>query len=245
MLTPNATTPVTLFTAAYLHLTDSHLLGNVVGYGLGVLSAYLLCLDLGERRWFWLSSLVLVLGLPILVNWTSVRVLWYYFGQVSAPIRGFSGVAAGFVGFALAALLAFVGQRTDRPTVIYSGLAVILMLLWEILIIYSGEIPLASTGLVVLGVSLCLVAVGRQWRQRGIPGTRADWLDAGLIVLVFVGTLFLIAWLVAHLFPADVVDDGRVTNIYAHAIGFGYGFVISGWGYRYWRTTYPRKRYAA
>lgn len=239
VLTPDATTPVTMFTAAFLHLNDAHLLGNVVGYLLGVLSAYLLCLLLAERRWFWLSTLVLVFGLPVLVNWTSLQVLDLYFGDWGASARGFSGVAAGFGGFALAALLAYVDRRTDRGTALFAGLAVLLLLLWEVLVIYAAEVPPLPTGLVALGVALCLVEVGRRWYRRGLPATRADWLGVGVVLVVFVWTFVVVAWLVAGLFPADVVDGDQFTNIFSHAIGFGYGFVISGWGYRYWRTIYP------
>lgn len=239
VLAPDAATPVTLFTAAFLHLNDAHLLGNVVGYLLGVLSAFLLCLLLAERRWFRLSTLVLVLGLPVLVNWTSLRVLGFYVGDWGASARGFSGVAAGFGGFALAALLAYVDRRTGPGTAHFAGLAVLLLLLWEVLIIYAGEVPLLPTVLVALGVALCVAEVGRRWHWRGLPETRSDWLGAGRVALVFAWTLLVVAWLVAGLFPADVVDGDRFTNVFAHAIGFGYGFVVSGWGYRYWRTRYP------
>ena len=239
VLRPDAATPVTLFTAAYLHVSDAHLLANVVGYGLGALSAYLLCLLLAERRWFRLSTLALLFGLPVLVNWTSLLVLDLYFVDWSGRARGFSGVAAGFGGFALAALLAFVGRRTDRGTALFAGPAVLLLLLLEVLVIYAGEFPPTATALVALGVGLCLFEASRRWRRRGLPETRAEWLAAGLVALVVAWTLLVVGWIVAGLFPADVVDGGNFTNIFAHAIGFGYGFVVSGWGYRYWRTTYP------
>lgn len=239
VLAPDAPTPTTLFTAAFLHVGDAHLAANAVGYLLGALSAYLLCLLIGERRWFRRSTLALVVGLPVLVNWTSLGVLRLVFEGVSAPIRGFSGVAAGFGGFALAALLAFVGRRADRQTALFSGLAVVLVLLWEVLVVYADGVTLASTGLVALGVALCLAMVGRRWYRRGLPETSGAWLALGRSWLLVLWTVLVLAVLVAGLFPADVVDDGRVTNVFAHAVGFGYGFVVSGWGYRYWRTTYP------
>ena len=239
VLLADAHTPVTLFTAAFLHVSDGHLAGNVVGYALGALSAYLLCLLDRERRWFWLSTLALVVGLPVLVNWTSLHVLDLYFGDWSARVRGFSGVAAGFGGFALAALLAFVGRRTDRWTVVFSGLALCLLLLWEVLVIYSGTFPPVATGAVALGVVLCGAEIAYRWYRRGLPTTRSGWLRVGSTVLVSAWILLVVAWLVAGLFPADVLDGDRFTNVFAHAIGFGYGFVVSGWGYRYWRTRSP------
>lgn len=236
VLVPDDATPLTLFTAAFLHLTDAHLLGNVVGYAVGALSAYVLCLLLGERRWFALSTVALVLGLPVLVNWTSLRVLAAYVGEISAPSRGFSGVAAGFGGFALAALLAVVDRWTDRGTALFGGLAVGLLLLWEVLVIYAGEFPPASTGLVALAVGLCLAQVGRRGYRSGLPDSRAAWRLVGSVGLVVAGVLAILVVFVANLFPPVVFADGQFTNVFAHAIGFGLGFVVTGWGYRYWHV---------
>lgn len=235
VLRPDAAPSLTLFTAAFLHVSDSHLVANAVGYALGALAAYLVCLLLVERRWFWLSTLTLVLGLPVVVNWTSLHVLALYFGDWSARIRGFSGVAAGFGGFAVAALLAFVARRTDRWSALFSGLAVALLLFWEVLVVYAEGVPPLATGLVALGVGLCLVQVVHRWYRRGLPASRAGWIGVGRGVSVFVWTLLVVSVIVASLFPADVVHDDGITNVFAHAAGFGYGFVVTGWGYRYWR----------
>lgn len=234
----DAPTPLTLFTAAFFHISDTHLVANVVGYALGVLSAYLLCLVLAERRWFRLSTLTLLFCLPVLVNWTSLQVLDIHFADLAGRSRGFSGVSAGFGGFALAAMLAFVGRRTDRATAFYTGLGVLLLVLLEILAIYAGELPAVATALVALGVGLSLIEIGRGWRRRGLPETRSDWLGVGFVVLVVVWMLLVVGWFVAALFPPEVVDDGRFTNVFAHAIGLGYGFLVSGLGYRYWRTNF-------
>ncbi len=43
----------TLFTAAYVHAGQAHLLGNVAGYLLTTTYAYMLCVAVDERRWFW------------------------------------------------------------------------------------------------------------------------------------------------------------------------------------------------
>lgn len=239
VLDPESYGPLSLFTAAFLHVSGLHLAGNVVGYTVGVGTAYLLCLVLAERRWFLLSTVVLVLGLPVLVNRTSLFVLAGYFGGWSLSIRGFSGVAAGFGGFAFAALLAYVGRRTDGWTALYAGLAVALVLLLEVLVIYAGEFPLPSTGLVALGVVLCALEVGRRQLRGGLPASRSAWLGIGRSVGVFLWTSAVLVVFVHMLFPAVLVADGQFVNVYAHAVGFGYGFVVSGWGYRYWRTTAP------
>lgn len=239
VLVPEAVEPVTLFTAAFLHAGTAHLTGNLVGFTIGALSAYLLCLHLAERRWFWLSTVVLVVGLPVVVNWSSMQVLGLFVDGRSAATLGFSGVAAGFAGFAFAALLAFIGRWTDWSTGYFAGMGIFLLLCWEVLVIYSDTIPPAETGLVVLGVGLSAIEIGRRTLDDGLPSSRDGWLRAGGVLAVSLGTLAILVALVAVLFPAEVVDDGQFVNVFAHAIGFGYGFLLSGWGYRYWRTTYP------
>ena len=240
VLYPESYTPLTLFTAAFLHASWLHLAGNVVGYTVAVGAAYLLCLVLAERRWFLLTTVVLVLSLPILVNRTALLVLGGYFGEWSMSIRGFSGVVAGFGGFTFAALLAYVGRRTDRWTAFFAGLAVTLLLLLEILGVYADDLPPVSTGLVALGVVLCGLEIGRRGLRGGTPASRADWRGLGSTAGVFLWTLAVLFVFVRMLFPAEVVADGLYVNVYAHAIGFLYGFVVAGWGYRYWRTTDAR-----
>lgn len=46
--------------------------------------------------------------------------------------------------------------------------------------------------------------------------------------MLFVGSLFaLVGVLVAVLVPTTVVVDGRLTNVFAHGIGFGFGVVLA------------------
>jgi hypothetical protein len=173
------------------------------------------------------------------VNWSSIRVLGLFVDGRSAATLGFSGVAAGFAGFAFAALLAFIGRWTDWSTGYFAGAGIFLLLCWEILYIYAETVPLTETGLVVLGVGLAVLEIGRRTLDDGLPSSRDGWRLAGGALAVSLGTIAILAALVAVLFPAELVDDGQFINVFAHAIGFGYGFLLSGWGYRYWRTTYP------
>lgn len=239
VLQPGSPDPITLFTAAFVHADTAHLAGNIVGFSIGLLSAYLLCLHLQERRWFWLSTITLVCGLPVVVNWTSMRLLAVYVDGGVAATLGFSGVAAGAGGFTYAALLAFIGRRTDWSTGYFAGMGVFLLLCWEVLLIYTEALPPAETGLVAIGVGLAAVQIGRRTIDDGLPSSRDGWFRALGALAVCLGILGVLVALVAVMFPADVIEDGQFTNVLAHALGFGYGVVLSGWGYRYWRTTYP------
>lgn len=235
ILRPTGVTLLTMFTAAFFHLGVDHLVGNLAGYVIAVGYAYLLALTLGERRWFWGSTITLVLGLPVLVNWTSIQVMNALLGGWAAPIRGFSGIAAGFAGLAFVAVLVYVRDRSDSRSAFFIGLALLLLLLWEILLIYSDTFPVVGTAVTLLGIGLALLDVIGRAYSRGLPRAGHGWLPIVRGVLVVGWMAAVLSFLVAGMFPADLVIGGRFTNIFAHAAGFGYGVVITGWGYRYWQ----------
>ena len=114
-----------------------------------------------------------------------------------------------------------------------------MLLLAEVLVVYAGRFPAIPIGLAALGVALCGLEIGRRRLRAGLPASRSDWLRVGRAVGVCGWTLAVLVVFVHMLFPAEVVDDGHFVNVFAHAIGFGYGVVVAGWGYRDWRTAWP------
>ncbi len=235
VLRPGAATALTLFSAAFFHLGLDHLLGNLAAFVIGAGYAYLLCLLIGERRWFWVATASLVLGLPVLVNWTSIHMMNAVIGGWVAPMRGFSGVSAGFGGLAYVALLIFINDRTDPRTATFVGLSVLLLLLWEILLIYADGFPYVATAAVLVGVGLAIVGIGLRWWQHGRPSTWEGWRSVAGTGLVVLWMVVVLGVLVVGMFPPDLIVGGRFTNIFAHSAGFVFGVVIAGWGYRYWR----------
>lgn len=231
---PDTYTPLTLVGSAYVHLDDAHLFGNLAGYGLAATYAHFLCLRAGGRRWFWLTALTFLLALPALTN-LSAAVLWrHYLGPLALPARGFSGVVAGFSGFVLVAFLVSLRRGRDWSRPLFTGLAILLVLLWEVLVVATRRIPPEETALVALGVFLSLSVVTRRQLDRGLPGDRAGWVVAGGTAAVALWTVVVLSVLVVGLFPSDLVEDGAVVNVFAHAAGFVWGVVIAAWGYRYW-----------
>lgn len=239
VLRPGAVTPLTLFSTAFFHLGLEHLLGNLVAYGIGVGYAYLIALLIRERRWFWASTVTHVLGLPIVVNWTSIHLMTAVLGGWGMPIRGFSGISAGFGGFAFVATLVYVRKRADSWSAFFIGLAVILVLLWEVLLIYADAVPTLPTLAMLAGVGLALIWVGVRWYPRGRSVPSNAWRSAGFTGLLVAWMVVVLSVLVVGMFPAELVVGGRFTNIFAHTTGFGLGSVVTGWGYRYWRRRPP------
>ena len=210
--------PVAVFTSAFVHVDGWHLFGNVAGYLAAAALAYGLALQIDRRRWFRLTFGCYLLGLPVAVGLTSYALLAWQFPGIDPVTRGFSGVGSGFVGFVFVALLAGLRDAFGGRTALFVGLAVWLLLLVEVFVIYAGTVTLPVGTAAAVGWGFCLwgllgefdLADG-QWRRR--------WPALGQVGTVVV----FLALFVAVLFPARIVADGTVTNVFAHATGILYG----------------------
>lgn len=213
--------PVSMYTSGFVHHDTSHLLGNVAGYVAPTVVAYGLCVQARARRWFRLTFVSFLLVLPGLVSLTSYVALGIRYPSINPVTRGFSGVGAAFVGFVLTALVVALGSEYGRPAAQYVGLAIWLWLLVEISVIYSGTLLLPVAAIASLGWGFCgwgLVAEGHgRSLFRGDAGQLATIGLVSLLLSVFVFVLF----------PAELVNGGAVTNVFAHAAGFLYGILGS------------------
>lgn len=225
--------PLHAVTAAYVHLTTTHLVGNLVGLVLGGSFGALLAHAADEHRWFRLSVLSYLTVLPIVVGMTAAA-------AIPQPVvsRGFSAVVAGFAGFALVGV-AVVLQRVlgvDRWLAWDVVAALILVVAAEIAWSVTGDLPPTLAGLLVVGLAVTLIPVSRGALRSGLPSDRRAWGRLVGAVAVTGTVLAVVSWFVIGLFPGQLVDDGGVTNILSHYLGLVYGAVIAGWGYRYWST---------
>lgn len=217
----------TLFTAAFVHASNAHLYGNLVGYGLTTVYAYMLCLNTDGLHWFRRAVISVLVLIPVLANLTSFVLLSWQYPGTDPVSRGFSGVVAGFGGLLLVALYRAFKEEFNADVAWAVCLSVFLLLMQVIDFRYRGRLSIQVTGLVLLGMILVAgqyvynhdVALSdRATRRRIIIG-------GSLAVLVGV----VLAVLVLGLFPqADtLVDDSNFTNIFAHAAGFLWGIVVS------------------
>ncbi|MFB6148998.1 MAG: hypothetical protein ABEJ48_04975 [Halobacteriales archaeon] len=224
--------PVSLVSAAYLHLTEAHLLGNLGGFAVAASYTYLFCWHLEERRWFWLTTLAFLTILPILVNLTSHGVFRFFYPVMTLPSsRGFSGVVAGYGGFLFVAVTVFFARQFSPAIGRVSGQLLSLVVLTELTVVYGTTRHWLGFGLVGLGLVLIGIELSRLWRATdGALHWQRVVLGAGVIAAVGV----VLSWLVLSLFPPTIIQGGSFTNVFAHAAGFIYGAVVSRWGYRYW-----------
>lgn len=209
-------------TTAYVHNSDAHLFGNIVGYALATGYAYYLCLQAGLRQWFRRTLLASLIVLPPLVNLASRAIFLSRYGQVPQNTLGFSGVAAGLGGFLLVALGVYLATRYNRDLGQSVALATFLLLMLEVDLVYSGGFRLPVTGLVFAGWALIGGSYG--WEHDVRNTNRLATLHETAIVVV---VLAVLSYIVLALFPANVVSDGSMTNVFAHAAGFLYGGTIS------------------
>lgn len=216
--------PLNLLTAAYVHHSEQHLAGNVTAFLAAATVANILCQMSDERRWFHLTFGVFLVILPVLVSLTSYAVITYIAPGVIPTSRGFSGVAAGFAGFVLAALAVLVAKTYSRSTGLFLGQAIFLGLLCEVGLIYAGVVRLELVVLAIAGLVL------NGWglvREGTWPDSREQWVNRGWDA-VFVGlVVVLLGVFVFGLFPAQIATGDSTTNIIAHGIGFLYGIAIA------------------
>lgn len=223
--------PFTALTAAYVHLNDAHLYGNLAGLLAGGAWAIVLSHLAGERRWFRFAFLWFLLALPIAVGLSGAAL-------VDEPVttRGFSGVVAGFAGFGLVGV-GVVLQRwlgVDRWLAWDAVAGLTLVVAAEILWLVAGRIPPIAGGLLAAGFGLTMVPIGRAGLR---TVRRADSVDWNRIVIAVVATVLLsvpVVGFVVGLFPTELAAEGSVTNVLSHYLGLVYGAVIAACGYRYW-----------
>lgn len=215
----------TLWTHAYVHDGWSHLLQNVGGFGVIAGVAYFLCRGLNARRWFWVSVMAFLVVLPVLVSLSSY-VLLGVFAPAATPVeRGFSGVVAGFAGLVFVAFLVWMNREFGLAVTQAIGQMAVLLMLWEVSVIYAGWIDVRVTVLVAFGLALSWVLLLRAVSWRDAWGRREAWWTE--LQLAF-GVGIVLLTVVVALFPADPVSGGTFTNIFAHGAGFVLGGLVAG-----------------
>jgi hypothetical protein len=216
--------PVTLYTSAFVHTDDLHLLSNLLGFLAAAVTAHLLCTIAQRRHWFRLTFVSFLLVLPVLVNLVSYAFITSQAAGATPVSRGFSGVAAGFVGFVFAALLQAMRRRFSRPVAWYLGVAIWLLLLLEVYVIYSGGVTVPVLGMVLVGWALCLWGLFAQGR---LPAVEQPWQRVRTDAVWILLAVALLVSSISALFPAEIVADGAIRNVFAHGAGFLFGLGLS------------------
>ncbi|MDZ7700587.1 MAG: hypothetical protein U5J98_00180 [Halobacteriales archaeon] len=229
--------PLHALTAAYVHLTDAHLVGNVGGLLAGGGWLLLVSWLADERRWARFSFAWFLTALPIAVGMTGAAL-------VGGPLttRGFSGVVAGLAGFGLVGVGVVLHRAygVDRWLAWDVVAAVTVVVAAEILWLVTGTLSTAAGGLLALGGVATVLPIARAGYHAGLPADRDGWrrLVGAAVTAGLLGLLVVV--FVVGLFPTDIASGESITNVLGHYLGLVYGAVIAGWGYRYWSTAPAR-----
>ena len=224
-LTPSDPQWYTVFTAAYVHASASHLSGNLFGYFLAVGFTYGLCLHTNRRRWFRRTTIALLLVTPIVVNVGNLLAFGTILPENAGYSRGFSGVVGGFGGFLLVAFVVVIKDTYGSELAEVVGVSLVLLLLLLVSVVYAGGVQPIVAGLVAFGIGLQVIGAlyQRDWELPTVDiASRAfafQLASGGLVVAV-------LAFLVLMLFPAALVEGGTFTNIVGHGTGFVTGNIL-------------------
>lgn len=225
-LTPSDPQWYTVFTAAYVHASASHLSGNLFGYFLAVSYTYWLCLHTNRRQWFRRTFVTLLLVTPIVVNIGNLLAFGTILPENAGYSRGFSGIVGGFGGFLLVAFVVAVRDTYGSELAEVVGVSLVLLLLLLLSVVYSGGIQPLVAGLVAFGIGLQVIGAlyERDWELPTVdigPRTFVFQIASGGLVVTVLAILVLL------LFPAALVEGGTFTNIVAHGAGLVAGCSLS------------------
>ena len=222
---------VTVWTAATIHHSTSHLVSNLAWYGIVIGPAYTLYAIWGRRRLFWLlyGSLLVVTPLTtVAVDYWLLYLRWGLVGPESIAF-GFSGVVSAFGGLLAVGLAKVVAEWYSWPISIVTTLAFVVSGM-GVAVVRSPLVASQRIGVVlgcVLGIGMagCLLT----WRRGWIP--LRQWLSTHQDEIVIVGVYGLVlSSLMAGMLAIEGVSDGRFPNVIAHGTGFITGITVAAGG---------------
>lgn len=218
-------TPLTAFSAHYVHLGADHLLGNLAGYALLACVAYALATLSGRRRLFF-TALVTYLGaFPFALSALNLAV------PRDAIGFGFSGVNMALSGL-LPVLWYCYARDRFAPSASVAALPAVFFALVGWIALLALPVSTARYGIagLAIGVAAALLAVlYAASSDLRLPGSlrgaaRSVASRPGYGDLLVVGAVVAVGYPVVG-FPADPSGGGSVVNLYVHLLGFCLGFI--------------------
>ncbi|WP_137284626.1 MFS transporter [Halorussus salinisoli] len=220
-----------MWTSAFVHRTTSHLLGNLVGYIIAIVPAWLLAVSQGDRRRFWFCVVVVLFAFPIPLAIATDLGFKYFVPTISASSSlGFSGVVGGFTGLLFGFLTGFFAHRYGVQSMLIGTVIVVLSLLGALFEYHglSGLLWVKSLlgSSIALGGIVLLVDLASRSHRRTL-GVR-NWLRShGSSLGLIAGSWVALTGLTILLFPRPNVAAGVVPNIIVHSLGFAGGYAIT------------------
>jgi len=217
----------TLFTNHFIHKEADHFFNNIASYTVLIMPIYLLNLQAGQRRKFYLMMLSSFTLLPFLLSFLDLLI----------PAReslGFSGIVAAFVGFLPYSLSSYLKKSYDWKVRISTVLTLVLLFSFGVIAVRLLYYGFTISKLMLLAVVWGLVFAKFIIALRGaslkvyLSPLKQMFKRYGLtaiILLVILITIYLERLL--GLFPEEIVVGSSIIGIHTHYAGFVFGFLIS------------------
>ena len=219
---------VPAFASAYVHMTESHLAVNLLGYLLIGSLTFVMSLLCGYRNRFYIALGTYLVVFPFLLAGFGLLFIREGFGM------GFSGVLMALYGYLPLALSDFVTeqfyldtQRNVAPLLFFLGLGIITVL---------GLAPSFGSMTVVLGAAglVAVIALILVWYGLTILDDDTDlrttlyfaWRRSGYFELFVVAMTVFVAFPLA-MFPPDIVPQRTVVDTYTHLLAYALGFIAT------------------
>ena len=221
-----APTPMTAFTAHYVHLQGGHLAGNLASYVLLAGVGYVLAVLGGKRRFFLTALATFLLAFPFVLSALNLAV------PRNAIGFGFSGINMALAGLLPLLLWAYARDQFFPDASVRPVPAVFFLLVgWITLLalpVSTGGEGFAGLVLTVAALTIGLVYTESTGLDLRRPSERLRTVTsrAGYGDLFLVGIALLVGYPVVG-FPSDPTGAGRVVNLYVHLLGFCLAFIGS------------------
>jgi hypothetical protein len=218
----------TLLTSAYVHGSDTHLYGTVLGYAKIIGLPYFLAIGTGGRRWFYQVTLAFLVVLPVLVSITDYLVLGPVFTPTAPTTLGFSYIVAGFLGLYIVCIAQLVNYRYSREHAELTGLGLGIIVVQLIAAQYNPQLTVVSVAAII---ATGVIYIRRSIvTDRPVPGLDFRWDRQVIMDTLFVAFLAgTVGMFVLSFFPPpeQIIRESSAIDIIGHASGLVYGSLIA------------------
>lgn len=219
---------LTMWSSSYVHRSDAHLYGNLVGYAVVVFPTYFIFAYEERRRAFRQLLASFLLGLPFALAAANYAFYQWVLHLPNAANRGFSGIVGALFGLLFASLVGLVYRESGEWVRAFAAGSALILGVLGVIVVYGGIMTGTLGVLLAVGLVASLSAllprdlVGDRERLRAFVSEHRVPLALGLY-----GAAVIVVLLPA-LFPIDWVGTTSVTNIFAHFVGFLLGVGAAG-----------------
>lgn len=209
------------YASYFVHFSQWHLLGNLLGYLLVVPTAYVLSVASDRRSQFLVVFTVFLLAFPFALSALNLAI------PRSHTAVGFSAIIMAFVGYLPIGLFGVTAQRFNAPLtqqqshwVFFFGLALVGYLG------IPGDLGQALAAAAVLAGVLFFLSVLEEFNQPRWSDLRGLLAREGDVELLLLGGVVFVAYPFVA-FPSDATVSGGIVNLYGHALGFCLGYITT------------------